>query len=205
MPPCRPRLPLARRPQIRSEPVKGSPATTKEGALAQLPEVAKTKSERRQGPDPSSVDDRSAGTGDEDGRRRIPARPQRATRHDRRPTHRGLDSLTLRGLDKALASVTLFALTYAHPARHHARRLTPPPLRRGPAFRARPTRIASRPTRSRPTRPGLALARSPGGARSTDFFSPSQVLRGSTIVGAVASAVSRSWPARPESSTESPC
>ncbi|MBI3204351.1 MAG: transposase [Myxococcales bacterium] len=27
-------------------------------------------------------------------------------------THRGLDSLTLRGLDKALASVTLFALTY---------------------------------------------------------------------------------------------
>ncbi len=32
-------------------------------------------------------------------------------------THRGLDSLTLRGLDKALASVTLFALTYDAPSR----------------------------------------------------------------------------------------
>ena len=34
------------------------------------------------------------------------------TVHADAKTHRGLDSLTLRGLDKALASVTLFALTY---------------------------------------------------------------------------------------------
>ncbi len=34
------------------------------------------------------------------------------TVHADAKTHRGLDSLTLRGRGKALASVTLFALTY---------------------------------------------------------------------------------------------